>query len=80
MVHLNTLKPVVFLYKLSFPSLANVIANQTTFNLYNVEGTMAGYRFLRHLNGVNVDGYHCHFITDDLTAGGHMLTLLQKMC
>jgi acetolactate decarboxylase len=61
-----------------FPSLANVIANQTIFNLYDVEGTIAGYRCPSYLNGINVDGYHCHFITDDLMAGGHMLDFTAK--
>ena len=32
-----------------------------------------GFRFPDHARGLNVPGYHFHFITDDRTAGGHVL-------
>jgi acetolactate decarboxylase len=56
-----------------YPAIAAVVANQTVFNLSNVIGTMVGFRFPDYLNGANTAGYHFHFVTDDKTAGGHML-------
>jgi len=61
-----------------YPALLEVVANQTVFNLTNVEGTIAGYRCPTYMDGINVAGYHCHFITDDKTAGGHMLDLVTQ--
>ncbi len=39
----------------------------------NVEGTMVGFWYPRYVGGINVSGYHFHFITKDRTAGGHLL-------
>ena len=47
--------------------------NQTTFNLNQVEGTLVGFFFPDSMNGVDAIGYHLHFLTDDHTAGGHLL-------
>ena len=32
-----------------------------------------GFRFPRYAQGLNVAGYHFHFITADRSAGGHVL-------
>lgn len=56
-----------------FPALQEVLKNQTVFELKNVKGTLVGFRFPDHMKGFNFPGYHFHFITDDKTAGGHML-------
>jgi acetolactate decarboxylase len=34
---------------------------------------MVGFWFPRHMGGLNVPGYHFHFLTDDRTRGGHVL-------
>ncbi len=39
----------------------------------NVEGTMVGFWFPRYVGGINLPGYHFHFITKDRTEGGHLL-------
>jgi acetolactate decarboxylase len=39
----------------------------------NVEGTMVGFWYPRYVGGINIPGYHFHFITKDRTAGGHLL-------
>ncbi|MBE0651392.1 MAG: acetolactate decarboxylase [Bacteroidales bacterium] len=56
-----------------YPPLTDVVKNQATFEFHNVEGTMVGFRCPDFVKGINVPGYHVHFITSDRKAGGHML-------
>ncbi len=37
------------------------------------EGVLVGFRTPQHMQGINVAGYHEHFITDDRQGGGHLL-------
>jgi acetolactate decarboxylase len=53
--------------------LIEVIRDQVTFDLANVAGTIVGFRVPGYLEGVNVPGYHMHFLTADRKAGGHVL-------
>ncbi len=53
--------------------LSEVVADQHVFDLTGVEGTIVGFRFPDHSDGIEVDGYHLHFITTDRTRGGHVL-------
>jgi acetolactate decarboxylase len=53
--------------------LAEVVKNQPEFEFHNVEGTLVGFRIPEYLNGINVPGYHLHFITEDKEGGGHLL-------
>ena len=43
------------------------------FEFHDVEGTVVGFFTPDYLRGVNVPGYHLHFITADRASGGHML-------
>jgi len=43
------------------------------FDLTDVEGTMVGFRFPDYSEGIEVSGYHLHFITAERTRGGHVL-------
>ena len=56
-----------------YPNLSEAVKNQTVFDLNGVEGTLAGFFFPNSMNGVDFAGYHLHFLTDDHTAGGHLL-------
>ena len=56
-----------------YPSLVDALANQSVFEYYNVSGTLVGFRLPEYLNGVNVPGYHLHFISGDGSMGGHLL-------
>lgn len=56
-----------------YPPLTDVIANQTTMVLHNVTGTMIGFLFSDSIEGANLPGFHMHFISDDLSYGGHVL-------
>lgn len=56
-----------------YPPLAEVAARQNVFTLRDVEGTLVGFRFPTYAQGIEVSGYHLHFISDDRTRGGHVL-------
>lgn len=58
-----------------YPPLADVIAQQTVFDLSNISGTLVGYFMPDYLTGVTAVGYHFHFISDDRQHGGHLLDL-----
>lgn len=53
--------------------LGEVVADQHVFTLPSVEGTIVGFRFPDHSDGVEVDGYHLHFADAGRTRGGHVL-------
>ncbi len=56
-----------------YPPLAEVVKNQPVFELSDVRGSLVGFRFPDYAQGLNVAGYHFHFITADRSAGGHVL-------
>ncbi|HEU4599750.1 MAG TPA: acetolactate decarboxylase [Solirubrobacterales bacterium] len=53
--------------------LTEVVADQHVFDLEDVEGTMLGFRFPAYAEGIEVGGYHLHFISADRRRGGHVL-------
>lgn len=53
--------------------LTEVVAEQHVFELRDVEGTMLGFRFPDYVEGIEVSGYHLHFISADRLRGGHVL-------
>jgi acetolactate decarboxylase len=53
--------------------LTEVVADQHVFDLADVEGTMLGFRFPAYVEGIEVAGYHLHFISEDRGRGGHVL-------
>ncbi|MBN2027343.1 MAG: acetolactate decarboxylase [Actinobacteria bacterium] len=59
-----------------YPPLSDAIANQTVFELEEVEGTMVGFWCPAWVGDINAPGYHMHFITADRSAGGHVLDLV----
>jgi acetolactate decarboxylase len=56
-----------------YPPLVEVVKEQTVFEFHDVSGTIVGFRCPDSVKGVNVPGYHLHFITEDRKAGGHLL-------
>ena len=56
-----------------YPPLVEVTKNQPTFELNNVTGTIVGFKCPPYVTGVNVAGYHLHFLNDKKNAGGHLL-------
>ncbi len=59
--------------KKPYPPLVEVLEKETVFELNDVRGTIVGFRMPDYMAGLNVPGYHFHFITDDRKAGGHVL-------
>jgi acetolactate decarboxylase len=53
--------------------LTEVVREQHVFELTDVEGTMLGFRFPDYVEGIEVSGYHLHFISADRHRGGHVL-------
>ncbi|NQU37382.1 MAG: acetolactate decarboxylase [Actinobacteria bacterium] len=47
--------------------------SQTELHSEGVSGTIVGYWFPEYSSALNVPGWHLHFITDDRSAGGHVL-------
>ena len=56
-----------------YPTLEEALKHQTEFELKDVRGTVAGFRFPGYWDGVNVPGDHLHFIADDKKSGGHVM-------
>ena len=59
-----------------YPTIAEVVENQSIFFLNNVSATAVGFWFPRSMDGVDYPGYHLHLITDDNSAGGHLLDFI----
>jgi len=58
-----------------YPRLVDVVADQSVFSFQNETGSLVGFWTPAFAEGINVPGYHFHFITDDRTGGGHVLDL-----
>lgn len=58
-----------------YPPLRDVVAHQTEWHVDSAVGTIVGFRFPDTLAGVEVPGYHVHFLSDDRTTGGHVIDL-----
>lgn len=56
-----------------YPPLVEVTKNQPIFEFHDVKGTIVGFRCPVYVKGINVPGYHLHFITKNKKAGGHIL-------
>jgi acetolactate decarboxylase len=56
-----------------YPPLVEVTRNQPIFEFTNIDGTVIGFRCPAYVAGVNIPGYHLHFLTKGKNAGGHVL-------
>jgi len=56
-----------------YPPLVEITRHQPEFDFAAVEGTIVGFRFPDFAAGMNVPGYHLHFLTRDQQGGGHLL-------
>jgi acetolactate decarboxylase len=59
-----------------YPLLAEVVKTQALFSFEAVAGELVGLRCPVFAKGINVPGYHFHFITADRKGGGHVLGLV----
>jgi len=58
-----------------YPELAEVAKGQSVFDFTDTRGTLVGFRCPPYVKGLNVPGYHVHYLTHDRKAGGHVLDL-----
>lgn len=56
-----------------FPRLAEVVKTQPVFEMKNIKGTIIGFWFPQFYGGLNMPGFHLHFISADKKSGGHLL-------
>ena len=56
-----------------YSNLAEVLKNQSVFKFKNIDGVMVGFKVPTYMQGVNVPGYHFHFLSKDKKSGGHIL-------
>lgn len=56
-----------------YPPLVEVVKVQPTWTFENVTGTLVGFKCPTFTKGLNVPGYHLHFLRDNHTGGGHIL-------
>ncbi|MFH1484958.1 MAG: acetolactate decarboxylase, partial [Chloroflexota bacterium] len=59
-----------------YPPLTEVTKDQPVFEFNDVQGTIVGFRSPVFVKGVNVPGYHLHFLTQDRDSGGHVLEMV----
>ncbi|WP_394298283.1 acetolactate decarboxylase [Methanosarcina barkeri] len=59
--------------ELPYRKLANGVANQTVFEFENVSCTLVGFRTSDYVTGINVPGYHLHFINEKRSTDEHVL-------
>ncbi|SFT84637.1 acetolactate decarboxylase [Kosakonia arachidis] len=56
-----------------YRAMTDVLDDQPVFRFNSRSGVLVGFRTPQHMQGINVAGYHEHFITDDRRGGGHLL-------
>jgi acetolactate decarboxylase len=56
-----------------YPTLTEAAKNQAVFSYTDATGTVVGFYTPTFFRGLNVAGYHLHFISDDRNTGGHIL-------
>jgi acetolactate decarboxylase len=63
----------VFRQSVPYPPMLDVVSRQPTLKLGNTGGVLIGFRTPEYMQGINVAGYHLHFLTTDRRRGGHVL-------
>ena len=56
-----------------YPIFSEAAKHQSVFEFRGIEGTLIGFRMPDYMKGVNISGYHMHFLSRDKTKGGHLL-------
>ncbi|MFC6277900.1 acetolactate decarboxylase [Streptococcus moroccensis] len=57
---------------------SEVATHQPEYKRDNIKGTIVGIWTPEMFHGVSVAGYHLHFISEDLTFGGHVIDYIIK--
>jgi acetolactate decarboxylase len=56
-----------------YPTLTVAAGNQSVYTYTDTTGTVVGFYTPSFFTGLNVAGYHLHYLSDDLRCGGHIL-------
>jgi acetolactate decarboxylase len=56
-----------------YPTLTEAAKNQSVYPYTDITGTVVGFYTPVFFKGLNVAGYHLHFLSDDRYTGGHIL-------
>lgn len=56
-----------------YPPLADVTANQPEFEFENMHGDIVGFYCPAYAKGINVTGFHLHFLDKNRQKGGHII-------
>jgi acetolactate decarboxylase len=63
-----------------YPQLADVLAEQRIFEESDVDGVLVGFCFPAYESRLNFPGRHLHFLSDDRSRGGHVLSCRPAEC
>ena len=55
--------------------LASMLNRQQFFEHNDITGDLVGFRIPTFMEGAHISGYHFHFLSEDKTAGGHLIDL-----
>lgn len=58
-----------------YPTLSEVAKNQREFHFENTRGSVIAVWCPAYVNGINLPGWHFHYLSGDKTQGGHILGL-----
>lgn len=58
-----------------YKPLREVVAHQSEWQVEQATGTVIGFRFPDATAGIEVPGHHLHFLSDDRTLGGHIISI-----
>lgn len=61
-----------------YPPLADVTSNQPEFEFENVQGDIVGFYCPAYAKGINVTGFHLHFLDKNRQKGGHIIDFTLK--
>jgi acetolactate decarboxylase len=61
-----------------YPSLAVVTQNQPEFTIQQTTGKLTGFYCPDFVKGINIPGYHLHYLANDKLSGGHLLDFQLK--
>ena len=66
-------------YKSHHVTLKEVLdKNQTSFVFETIRGSLVGVYFPDHMDGINMPGWHLHFLSEDKKKGGHVFNVIMK--
>ena len=58
-----------------YPTLSEVAQNQREFHFENTRGSVIAVYCPKYVNGINLPGWHFHYLSGDKKHGGHILGL-----